>query len=112
MWSLTSQRERRASGPENFQSSAKKDFFNTICHKLAFRRGSGHLNMPRVYLMSGSFTEKMAPRGIGSVPLSSRRELPHGPSDRQAHAHSVRFRREERLEYLRELFSRNTRTGA
>ena len=28
MWSLTSQRERRTSGPENFQSSAKKDFFN------------------------------------------------------------------------------------
>jgi hypothetical protein len=30
VWSLTSQRERRTSGPENFQSSAKKDFFNTI----------------------------------------------------------------------------------
>src|SRR2546430_6513988 len=30
MWSLTSQRERRASGPENFQSQAEKDFFNTI----------------------------------------------------------------------------------
>jgi hypothetical protein len=30
MWPLTSQRERRASGPENFQSQAKKDFFNTI----------------------------------------------------------------------------------
>ena len=28
MWSLNSQRERRTSGPENFQSSAKKDFFN------------------------------------------------------------------------------------
>ena len=28
MWSLTSQRERRTSGPENFQSSTKKDFFN------------------------------------------------------------------------------------
>ncbi|MGB9314735.1 MAG: hypothetical protein WCB62_06880, partial [Pseudolabrys sp.] len=27
---LTSQRERRTSGLENFQSSAKKDFFNTI----------------------------------------------------------------------------------
>jgi hypothetical protein len=30
MWSLTSQRERRTSGPEKFQSSVKKDFFNTI----------------------------------------------------------------------------------
>src|SRR5882762_5358912 len=30
MWSLTSRRERRTSGPENFQSSEKKDFFNTI----------------------------------------------------------------------------------
>jgi hypothetical protein len=28
--SLTSQRERRTSGPENFQSQAKKDLFNTI----------------------------------------------------------------------------------
>src|ERR1035437_1529075 len=33
MWSLTSQRERRTSGPENFQSQAKKDFFNTIRHE-------------------------------------------------------------------------------
>jgi len=24
---------RRTSGPEDFQSSAKKDFFNTICHE-------------------------------------------------------------------------------
>src|SRR5258708_14174769 len=30
MRSLTSQRVRRTSDPENFQSSAKKDFFNTI----------------------------------------------------------------------------------
>jgi hypothetical protein len=30
MWSLNAPRERRTSGPENFQSSAKKDFFNTI----------------------------------------------------------------------------------
>jgi len=30
MWSLTARRERRTSGPENFQSSAKKDFCNTI----------------------------------------------------------------------------------
>jgi len=34
MWSLNSPRERRTSGPENFQSSAKKDFFNTIRQKL------------------------------------------------------------------------------
>src|SRR3979409_666061 len=30
MWSLTSQRVRRTSGLENFQSSAKKHSFNTI----------------------------------------------------------------------------------
>ena len=30
LWSLTPQHVRRTSGPENFQSSAKKDFFNTI----------------------------------------------------------------------------------
>ena len=33
MWSLTSQRERRTSGSENFPSSAKWDFFNNICQK-------------------------------------------------------------------------------
>jgi hypothetical protein len=33
MLSLTSQRKRRTSGPENFQSSAKTDFFNTIRQK-------------------------------------------------------------------------------
>ena len=38
MWSLTSQRERRTSGPENFQSSAKKDFFNTIVPKADISR--------------------------------------------------------------------------
>jgi hypothetical protein len=36
MWSLTSQRARRTSGPENFQSQAKKDFFNTIGAKRPF----------------------------------------------------------------------------
>jgi hypothetical protein len=36
MWSLTSQRERRTSGPEDFQSSAKKDFFNIIRQKRSF----------------------------------------------------------------------------
>ena len=30
MWSLNSQQRERTSGPENFWSSAKKDFFNTI----------------------------------------------------------------------------------
>src|SRR5882757_764604 len=30
MWSLTLQRVRRTGGPENFQSSVKKDFFNSI----------------------------------------------------------------------------------
>ena len=31
MWSLTLQRVRHTGGPENFQSSVKKDFFNSIC---------------------------------------------------------------------------------
>src|SRR5258708_4456911 len=39
MRSLSSQRERRTSGPENFQSSAKKDFFNNIRHKRPIRNG-------------------------------------------------------------------------
>src|SRR6476661_10853300 len=30
MWSLTSQRTSRISGPRNFRSLVKKDFFNTI----------------------------------------------------------------------------------
>jgi hypothetical protein len=33
MWSLTSPRVKRISGPEKFGSSAKKEFFNTICQK-------------------------------------------------------------------------------
>ena len=41
MWSLTLQRERRTTGPENFPSLAERDFFNTICQKptsLRFKR--------------------------------------------------------------------------
>jgi hypothetical protein len=30
MWSLTSPRAERISGPENFRSSARRDFFNSI----------------------------------------------------------------------------------
>jgi hypothetical protein len=36
MWSLTSQRKRRTSGPKNFQSEAIKDFFNTIRQQRSF----------------------------------------------------------------------------
>jgi hypothetical protein len=32
MWSLTSPLAERISGPEKFRSSARKDFFNSICH--------------------------------------------------------------------------------
>src|SRR5712671_5622044 len=38
MWSLTLQRVRRTGGPENFQSSVKKDFFNSIGTKRTCRR--------------------------------------------------------------------------
>ena len=37
--STKSQRVRRTSGPENFQSSTKKDFFNTIGQQRKFLRG-------------------------------------------------------------------------
>jgi hypothetical protein len=40
MWSLTLQRERRTSGPKNFQSSAKKDFFNKIRQQQSSRKVS------------------------------------------------------------------------
>jgi hypothetical protein len=36
MWSLTSPRTDRVSGPRNFCSSAKNDFFNTIGAKRTF----------------------------------------------------------------------------
>ena len=36
MWSLTSPRAERISGPEKFRSSARKDFFNSICQKQTF----------------------------------------------------------------------------
>jgi hypothetical protein len=45
MWSLTSPRVKRISGPEKFGSSAKKDFFNTIRHKRAFH-SRHHPNVP------------------------------------------------------------------
>jgi hypothetical protein len=37
MWSLTSPRAERISGPEKFRSSARKDFFNSICHQQTSR---------------------------------------------------------------------------
>jgi hypothetical protein len=43
MWSLTPQRERRTSGPENFQSSTKKDFFNTIHSEADIARQISHV---------------------------------------------------------------------
>src|SRR5882724_4632371 len=33
MWSLTSPRAKRISGPKKFRSSPQKDFFNTIDHQ-------------------------------------------------------------------------------
>src|SRR5882757_9101565 len=36
MWSLTSPRLERISGPEKFRSSPQKDFCNSICQKRAF----------------------------------------------------------------------------
>src|SRR5882757_10164862 len=41
MWSLTLQRVRRTGGPENFQSSVKKDFFNSIWGKADIKHSSG-----------------------------------------------------------------------
>ena len=38
MWSLTSPRAGRISGPKKFCSSARKDFFNSICHKRTLTR--------------------------------------------------------------------------
>ena len=39
MWSLTSLRVRRTSGPENFWSYGKRDFFNNIRQKRSFTKG-------------------------------------------------------------------------
>jgi hypothetical protein len=39
MWSLTSPRADRISGPEKFCSSARKDFFNSICQQATSRSG-------------------------------------------------------------------------
>jgi hypothetical protein len=40
IWSLTSPRTKRISGPKNFGSSAKKDFFNTIARTADTTQGS------------------------------------------------------------------------
>jgi hypothetical protein len=52
MWSLTSQRTSRISGPKNFRSIVKKDFFNTIDpnQTLDTRRGSvGRRTRDRIF---------------------------------------------------------------
>jgi hypothetical protein len=60
MWSLTSQRERRTSGPEDFQSSATKDFFNTIRSKADIgERPAGD------HAIGGSHTPAATHRRIG-----------------------------------------------
>jgi len=46
MWSLTSPRVERISGPEKCVSSAKRDFFNTIGHQLTWRRDHGMSVLP------------------------------------------------------------------
>jgi hypothetical protein len=43
MWSLTSPRAERISGPEKSRSSVKKDFFNTICHTRTSHDSFDHL---------------------------------------------------------------------
>jgi hypothetical protein len=52
MWSLTLQRVRRISGPENFQSSAKKDFFNKICQFQTFGGSCGSTNLHHPQVIS------------------------------------------------------------
>jgi hypothetical protein len=63
MWSLTSQRVRRTRGPENFQSSTKRDFFNSIGREADIRRsgevrksaGSRHSDRRRFALSFDGF---------------------------------------------------------
>src|ERR1700722_7812664 len=69
MWPLTSQRKRRTCGPENFQSSAKTDFFNTIQPEadsemagMQARKGSGRC-------LSNQWATRTEPREIRLQPF-------------------------------------------
>jgi len=41
MWSLTSPRAKRISGPKNLRPSGENAFFNTICQQATFEMKEG-----------------------------------------------------------------------
>jgi hypothetical protein len=84
MWSLTSKRERRTSGPENFRPSAKRDFFNTIRQKRSYTLSSLPANLLQVtdnFRSRGQildhvnrcFEERLSAQEAGYVALQSTR---------------------------------------
>ena len=89
MWSLTSQRDRRTSGPENFQSSAKKDFFNTIGAKrnVLLSLGTRGRQSALGITMPGAATLNAAP-DQGSLSLFGRNRV-HGPALALAREHEA-----------------------
>jgi hypothetical protein len=69
MWSLTSPRAKRISGPKKFRSSPKKDFFNTIGHNRTDAIGVAWSTLSRP--ANNNVRHRLAGDRIQSVPTAS-----------------------------------------
>src|SRR5258708_7021664 len=91
MWSLTSPRTNRISGPKNFRSLVKKDFFNTIgtfrtCRDVrlesVMRFKDGVIGRPSLWIAEDFWVLRfrlMVKRGPWLRPQASEGEAQHGP---------------------------------
>jgi hypothetical protein len=69
MWSVTSTRAERISGPEKFRSLARKDFFNSICHSRTDAIGVAWSTLSRP--ANNNVRHRLAGDRIQSVPTAS-----------------------------------------
>src|SRR6266478_4320230 len=106
MWSLTSPRADRISGPKKLCSSARKDFCNTICQRAISTRSRS--------VRSGGRDRKLK-----ESTLRLARDRPQPPilgfdnraADREAHAHAVGLRRVEGFKETRQTFRAQPMAG-
>jgi hypothetical protein len=69
MWSLASPRAKRISSPQNFHSSAEKDFFNTIGSERTWRdaRVESVMRSRATWAQAGKTTLEKAPSALDGV---------------------------------------------
>jgi hypothetical protein len=63
MWSLTSPRTNRISGPKNFRSLVKKDFFNTIDPKQTSKGAVANVGLRGIVLQNSQNAGRLIFRG-------------------------------------------------